>query len=89
MKVEDFTNYIKEAKSKATFKNYMTGLRKFVKWYGKTGNDILKERFEDLQSTDQNKRKRFNREIEKFHRHLKNEGHSQNMRARRAKKFFI
>jgi len=66
MKVEDFLDYIKEAKSKATFKNYSTGLKKFGEWYGKDENTILKERFEDLQNTDQNKRKRFNREIEKF-----------------------
>lgn len=78
MKVEDFLDYIREAKSKATFKNYTQGLKKFVEWYGKDENTILKERFEDLQSTDQNKRKRFNREIEKFHRHLKNLGHPQN-----------
>ena len=78
MKIEDFLDYIKQAKSKATFKNYTQGLKKFTAWYGKDANAILKERFEDLQSTDQNKRKRFNREIEKFHRHLKNLGHPQN-----------
>ena len=78
MKVEDFLDYVQEAKSKATFKNYTTGLKKFTAWYGKSANEILKERFEDLQSTEQNKRKRFNREIEKFHRHLKNLGHPQN-----------
>ena len=71
-------HYIREAKSKATFKNYTQGLKKFTAWYGKDENTILKERFADLQSTDQNKRKRFNREIEKFHRHLKNLGHPQN-----------
>jgi integrase len=78
MRVEDFLDYVREAKSKATFKNYVQGLKKFVKWYGKNPNTILKERFEDLQTTDQNKRKRFNREIEKFHRHLKREGKTQN-----------
>ena len=78
MQVKDFLSYIQEAKAKATYKNYTQGLKKFVEWYKKTANEILKERFEDLQSTDQNKRKRFNREIEKFHRHLKNLGHPQN-----------
>ena len=78
MKIEDFLDYIREAKSKGTYKNYTQGLKKFTAWYGKTPNEILKERFEDLQTTDQNKRKRFNREIEKFHRHLKNLGHPQN-----------
>lgn len=78
MKIEDFLEYVIEAKSKATFKNYTTGLKKFITWYKKDGNTILKERFEDLKSTEQQRRKRFNREIEKFHRHLKNVGHSQN-----------
>ena len=63
MKVEDFLSYVREAKSKATFKNYTQGLKKFTAWYGKTANEILKERFEDLQTKNQNKRKRFNREI--------------------------
>ena len=78
MKIEDFVSYIKEAKSKATYKNYVQGLKKFMAWYEKDANTILKERFEDLQSPDQVRRKRFNREIEKFHRHLKNLGHPQN-----------
>ena len=78
MNVEDFLNYIKEAKSKATYKNYKNGLNKFVQWYGKDANTILEERFEDLKSTDISTRKRFVREIEKFHRHLKRLGHPQN-----------
>ena len=78
MKIEEFLDYVKEAKSKATFKNYTQGLKKFIAWYEKDGNTILEERFEDLKSTEQVRRKRFNREIEKFHRHLKNIGHPQN-----------
>ena len=78
MKVKDFLDYIKESKSKATLKNYKVGLKKFLEWYQKDGDTILQERFEDLQSRDQQRRKRFNREIEKFHRHLKNIGHAQN-----------
>ena len=78
MNVEEFLNYIKEAKSKATYKNYKNGLNKFVQWYGKDANVILQERFEDLKSTDISTRKRFVREIEKFHRHLKRLGHPQN-----------
>ena len=78
MNVEDFLDYIRQAKSKATLKNYTQGLKKFTAWYGKDTNTILKERFEDLQSSDMNVRKRFNREIEKFHRHLKREGYTQN-----------
>lgn len=78
MKVEDFLNYIREAKSKATYENYVMGIKKFTEWYGKDANTILKERFEDLKSTDMHVRKRFNREIEKFHRHLKKLGYPQN-----------
>ena len=78
MNVEEFLDYIRKAKSKATYKNYSQGLKKFIQWYGKNANTILTERFEDLQSSDMTVRKRFNREIEKFHRHLKNLGHPQN-----------
>jgi integrase len=78
LKVKDFLSYIKEAKSKTTFKSYQVSLKRFVEWYGKDGDTILRERFEDLQSTDQTRRKRFNREVEKFHRHLKSIGLSQN-----------
>jgi len=78
MNVKAFIDYIQQAKSKATLKNYTQGLKKFTAWYGKDANTILKERFEDLQSQDMNTRRRFNREIEKFHRHLKREGYTQN-----------
>lgn len=48
MNIKEFLSYIKEAKSKATHKNYSQGLKKFIAWYGKDGNTILKERFEDF-----------------------------------------
>ena len=48
MRVEDFLDYVKEAKAKGTFKNYANGINKFVEWYGKDANTILKELFEDL-----------------------------------------
>jgi integrase len=78
MDVQDFLSYIREAKSKATCRAYVIGLEKFTEWYGKSANKILKERFQDLQSTDMNVRKRFNREIEKFHRWLRKRGYPQN-----------
>ena len=79
MKIKDFLDYVQNAKSKATFKNYKVGLKKFFEWYGKDGDTILKERFEDLQEKeDQQKRRRFNRQLEMFHRHLKNTGYAQN-----------
>jgi integrase len=78
MDIKEFLEYLKQAKSKATNKAYKRGLKKFSEWYGKDLNTILAERFEDLKSEDMNTRKRFNREIEKFHRHLKRVGHTQN-----------
>lgn len=79
MKLKDFLDYVENAKSKATFKNYKVGLKKFFEWYGKDGDTILQERFEDLQEKeDQQKRRRFNRQCEMFHRHLKNTGYAQN-----------
>ena len=78
MKIQDFLDYVQNAKSKATLKNYKVGLKKFIEWYGKDGDTILQERFEDLKTTDQQKRRRFNRQLEMFHRHLKNTGYAQN-----------
>lgn len=78
MKAQDFLDYIRDAKSKSTNKNYKVGLKAFSKWYGKSLDEILEERFRDLQSQDPTVRRKFNREIEKFHRHLKNKGFAQN-----------
>jgi site-specific recombinase XerD len=70
MKAEEFLSYVKESKAKQTFKEYKTGLAKFVEWYGKDLDTILAERKQDLASEDATQRKRFVREIEKFHRFL-------------------
>jgi len=42
---KEFLTYVKEAKSKSTYKNYKGGIAKFEAWYGKTADEILKERF--------------------------------------------
>lgn len=70
MKASDFLDYVKESKSKGTFKEYKSGLAKFVEWYGKSLDEILAERKQDLASEDATQRKRFVREIEKFHKWL-------------------
>jgi site-specific recombinase XerD len=70
IKASDFLDYIKESKSKGTFKEYKSGLAKFVEWYGKSLDEILAERKQDLASEDATQRKRFVREIEKFHKWL-------------------
>jgi site-specific recombinase XerD len=75
MKASDFLDYIKESKSKQTFKEYKSGLAKFVEWYGKTLDEILAERKQDLASENATQRKRFVREIEKFHKYLIDEGY--------------
>jgi len=49
---------------------YRQGLKKFTEWFGKTTNEILEERIKDWTSADLFQKKRFAREIEKFHAHL-------------------
>jgi integrase len=67
MNVEDFLNYINESKSKATYKEYKHGINKFAEWFGKTPNEILEMRKQDWISEEFHQKKRFMREIEKFH----------------------
>jgi integrase len=54
-----------------TRKEYRNGLQRFSQWFGKTPDEILQMRREDLKSEETFKRKRFEREIEKFHAYLK------------------
>ncbi|MCJ7632516.1 site-specific integrase [Candidatus Bathyarchaeota archaeon] len=70
MKVEDFLNYVKETKSKNTWKEYRHGIEKFAEWFGKSPNEIMELRTQDWASTDLHQKKRFVREIEKFHKNL-------------------
>lgn len=56
MKASDFLDYIKDSKSKSTFKEYKSGLAKFVEWYGKSLDEILAERKQDLTSEDATQR---------------------------------
>jgi integrase len=78
MKVEDFLNYLKESKSKATYKEYKHGIEKFAEWFQKTPNEIMELRTQDWTSTDLHQKKRFVREIEKFHKSLIETGYSIN-----------
>ena len=52
MKVEDFLDYLKESKSKATLKEYKHGIEKFAEWFQKTPNEIMELRTQDWTSTD-------------------------------------
>jgi hypothetical protein len=74
MKVEDFLNYVKESKSKGTYKEYKHGIEKFAEWFGKSPEEILELRIQDWASTDLHQKKRFVREIEKFHKNLIEKG---------------
>jgi integrase len=61
-----------------TRKEYRNGLQRFSAWYGKSPDEILQMRREDLKSEETFKRKQFEREIEKFHSYLKEHGSSTN-----------
>ena len=67
MTVEEFLSYVEEAKSKSTHKEYKHGIEAFVEWFGKEANAILALRHQDVVSGEPIKKKRFLREIEKFH----------------------
>jgi integrase len=61
-----------------TRKEYRNGLQRFSQWFGKSPDEILRMRREDLKSEDTFQRKRFERELEKFHAHLKEQGAATN-----------
>jgi len=65
--VEDYLAYVKASKSKNTHRSYKRGIALFCEYYGKTANEILKERVKDWKSDDLHQKRRFTREIEKFH----------------------
>lgn len=73
MKTQDFVKYLEETKSPNTVKIYRIGLTLFSEYYGKTSDQILEERKNDLASGDAIRRKRFLREIEKYHSWLMKE----------------
>jgi integrase len=54
-----------------TRREYRNGLQRFSAWFGKTADEILEMRKADLKSEDTFARKRFERELEKFHAYLK------------------
>ena len=78
MKAQEFLDYVKNAKSKNTLKEYRNGLKKFSEWYGKDLDTILLERKQDLESEDPVRRRHFERKLEEFHRALLNEGYAVN-----------
>lgn len=82
MSVQEFMDSLSNPRTR---KNYSYSLRKFVEWYGKSADEILALRKEDLTQKAgenlidyKNRAVRFQKEIEKFHSHLLEQGYSIN-----------
>ena len=82
MSVQEFLDSLP---SKGTKKVYKSGLKKFFEWYGKTADEVLKERKQDLTQklnedivTYRNRASRYSKIIEQFHGHLLDEGYKIN-----------
>ena len=69
--------YLDSVSNPQTKKGYRKGIREFCKWFGKTAEEILQIRKDDLTQRDgedlieyKNRASRFEKEIEKFHADL-------------------
>jgi len=69
MTAEDFFQYIRQSRNKATYKEYKNGVNKFAEWFEKTPSEILEMGHEDWINGDTPKKK-FGRELEKFRARL-------------------
>ncbi|MCK4320722.1 tyrosine-type recombinase/integrase, partial [Candidatus Bathyarchaeota archaeon] len=76
--VEDFLDYLEKSKSKNTYKSYKRSIALFSEYFDKTPNEVLKLRRQDWKSDDLHQKRRFAREIEKFHRWMINKGYTIN-----------
>jgi hypothetical protein len=52
MTAEDFFQYIRQIRSKATYKKHKSGVNKFAEWFEKAPSEILEMRREDWISGD-------------------------------------
>jgi site-specific recombinase XerD len=82
LSVQEFLDSVSNPSTK---KGYRFGLKEFVEWFGKSAEEVLAMRQEDLtQKTGENlieyknRAARFEKEIEKFHSHLIEKGYSIN-----------
>jgi integrase len=82
MSVQEFLNSVSNPRTR---KGYRFGLNKFVEWVGKSAEELLAMRQEDLTQKPgenlieyKNRAARFEKEIEKFHSHLIEKGYSIN-----------
>ena len=79
------TEFLDSISNKHTRKEYRYGIKKFCNWFGKTPAEILEIRKDDLTPRQneniiegKNRAKRFEREIERFHAHLLEQGYAIN-----------
>jgi integrase len=82
MSVQEFLDSLP---SKGTRKIYKSGLKKFLDWYGKSAEEVLKERKDDLTQradedlvTYRNRASNYAKIIERFHAYLIDEGYKIN-----------
>jgi site-specific recombinase XerD len=82
MSVQEFLNSISNPRTR---KGYRFGLNKFVEWFGKPAEEVLGIRQDDLTQKSgenlveyKNRAARFEKQIEKFHSYLIEEGYSIN-----------
>ena len=82
MSVQEFLDSLP---SRGTKKVYKMGLKKFLEWYGKSAEEVLKERKDDLTQrpnedlvTYRNRASNYTKIIERFHAHLVDEGYKIN-----------
>ncbi len=78
MREEDFLQSLNESKKE----NYRSGLLKFEQYFGKSIDEILKLREQDLGSNDIHQKTRFETEITRFHQSLLDEGYNINIARR-------
>jgi site-specific recombinase XerD len=77
--------FLDSIRNKSTRKGYRNGIKKFCQWFGKSPNEILELRKDDLtQRPDENlveyrnRAARFEKEIERFHSYMLDQGYSVN-----------
>jgi integrase len=82
MSVQEYLNSVSNPRTR---KGYRFGLKKFVEWYGKPAEEILAMRQDDLTQRSgetiiefKNRATRFEKEIERFHSSLIDQGYSIN-----------
>jgi integrase len=82
LSLQEFLDSVQNPNTK---KGYRHGIKKFCEWYGKSAEEILEIRKDDLtQRTGENlieyknRASRFTKEIEKFHSYLTSQGYSTN-----------